>query len=58
MAEAKTIIYKKVGSLEIPFDLYLPKNAKKAPILLWFHGGGLLYASPSTFFPSSTKGPG
>ena len=38
----QTIIYKKFGSLEIPMDLYLPKNAHKAPILLWFHGGGLL----------------
>ncbi|KAG9769600.1 hypothetical protein KCU88_g6848, partial [Aureobasidium melanogenum] len=41
-ASPRTIIYKKIGSLQIPLDLYLPKNARKAPILLWFHGGGLL----------------
>lgn len=37
-----TVAYKKVGSLEIPMDVYLPKNIKNAPVLLWFHGGGLL----------------
>lgn len=39
----KTITYKTVGKLEIPLDLYLPQNAEKVPVLLWFHGGGLLY---------------
>ncbi|KAL2829618.1 Alpha/Beta hydrolase protein [Aspergillus pseudoustus] len=37
-----TISYKTVGSLEIPMDIYLPGNVKNAPVLLWFHGGGLL----------------
>lgn len=37
-----TIVYKSVKGLEISFDLYLPPNAKAVPILLWFHGGGLL----------------
>lgn len=37
-----TVSYKRVGSLEIFMDIYLPNNAKKAPVLLWFHGGGLL----------------
>ncbi|KAJ5256877.1 hypothetical protein N7478_012981 [Penicillium angulare] len=37
-----TLIYKKVDHLEIPMDLYLPKNTINAPVLLWFHGGGLL----------------
>lgn len=36
------IVYKTVGKLEVPFDIYLPSNAKNVPILLWFHGGGLL----------------
>ncbi|KAM0720265.1 hypothetical protein Q7P37_004401 [Cladosporium fusiforme] len=36
------IVYKTVGKLDIPLDLYIPANAKRAPILLWFHGGGLL----------------
>ncbi|KAK4940690.1 hypothetical protein LTR10_019200 [Elasticomyces elasticus] len=56
MAEAKTIVYKKVGSLEIPFDLYLPKNAKKAPILLWFHGGGLLLGGRDLLAPHMRNG--
>ena len=38
----KTITYKIVGKLEIALDLYPPKNANNAPVLLWYHGGGLL----------------
>lgn len=38
----RDIVYKTVGSLDIPLDIYLPSNAKNVPILLWFHGGGLL----------------
>lgn len=42
-AEAsKTLVYKTVGNVQIPLDVYLPTNAKNVPILLWFHGGGLL----------------
>jgi acetyl esterase/lipase len=39
----KTVSYKTIGDLSIPMDIYLHENAHKAPILLWFHGGGLLY---------------
>jgi hypothetical protein len=49
---SKTVTYKVVGKLEIPLDIYLPKDTKKAPILLWFHGGGLLYV-PSPLMQSS-----
>lgn len=38
-----TIIYKRAGKLDISLDLILPPNAKEVPVLLWFHGGGLLY---------------
>jgi acetyl esterase/lipase len=38
----QTIVYKTIGKLDIPLDLYLPGNAKNVPIFLWFHGGGLL----------------
>ncbi|KAK5464593.1 hypothetical protein LTS15_001155 [Exophiala xenobiotica] len=51
-----TIIYKKIGSLEIPLDLYLPKNAHKAPILLWFHGGGLLLGRRDLLAPHMRNG--
>ncbi|KAL3489798.1 Alpha/Beta hydrolase protein [Aspergillus germanicus] len=37
-----TVTYKSIGSLDLPMDIYLPKNVKNAPVLLWFHGGGLL----------------
>jgi acetyl esterase/lipase len=37
-----SIVYKTIEGLDIAFDLYLPPNAKAVPILLWFHGGGLL----------------
>jgi acetyl esterase/lipase len=37
-----TITYKSLGSLDLPMDIYLPKDVKNAPVLLWFHGGGLL----------------
>lgn len=43
-SEPQTITYKKVGQLQIQLDLTLPPNVYKAPVLLWFHGGGLLYA--------------
>lgn len=41
----QTITYKTAGSLQIPLDLYLPSSPSssgKTPILVWFHGGGLL----------------
>jgi acetyl esterase/lipase len=38
----ETFTYKTVDNLEIPLDVYLPADAKNVPILLWFHGGGLL----------------
>merc|ERR1712000_378793 len=52
----QTIIYKRLGSLEIPMDLYLPKNAHKAPILLWFHGGGLLLGRRDLLAPHMRNG--
>lgn len=41
---SKTVVYKTVAKLSISLDVYLPDNANKVPILLWFHGGGLLWA--------------
>lgn len=38
----QTLIYKTIGKLEIKLDLYLPKDPVKVPVLIWFHGGGLL----------------
>ncbi|KAM0750108.1 alpha/beta-hydrolase [Meredithblackwellia eburnea MCA 4105] len=39
-----TYTFKTVGSLQIEADVFLPQDESKKdlPILLWFHGGGLL----------------
>ena len=47
----RTFTYKKVDSLEIPLDFYLPEDAKNVPVLLWFHGGGLLQSKRNTVAP-------
>lgn len=47
----RTFTYKTVGKLELPFDLYLPENASKSPVMLWFHGGGLLQGHRSGLSP-------
>lgn len=49
------IVYKTVGKLDIPLDLYLPDIAKNAPILLWFHGGGLLQGHRASVAPYMLK---
>jgi acetyl esterase/lipase len=36
------IVYKVVDGLEITLDIHVPATAEAVPILLWFHGGGLL----------------
>ncbi|KAJ5097180.1 hypothetical protein N7456_007901 [Penicillium angulare] len=51
-----TIIYKRVGALEIPMDIYLPKNVENAPVLLWFHGGGLLQGRRDLVSPHMRNG--
>ncbi|CAK4031539.1 alpha beta-hydrolase [Lecanosticta acicola] len=49
------IVYKTVGELAIPLDLWLPDNAKNLPVLLWFHGGGLLQGRRDTLAPWMRK---
>lgn len=52
----KTIVYKTVGSLEISLDIYLPStDAQKLPVLLWFHGGGLLQGHRDQLTPWMRK---
>jgi acetyl esterase/lipase len=51
----KTLTYKTVGKLEIPLDLYLPEDKKHAPVLLWFHGGGLLQGRRDSLAPHMRK---
>ncbi|KZT55465.1 alpha/beta-hydrolase [Calocera cornea HHB12733] len=48
-----TYVFKKVDGVEIKADVYLPSSASAlpAPILVWFHGGGLLQGSRRTPAP-------
>lgn len=54
-SEGKDITYKTVGKLEIPLHLVLPKDAKNVPVLLWFHGGGLLQGVRTRIAPHMLK---
>jgi len=49
----QTFVFKKVDGVEIAADVYLPSStsALPAPILVWFHGGGLLQGSRTTPAP-------
>ncbi|KXS97148.1 hypothetical protein AC578_3071 [Pseudocercospora eumusae] len=53
----QTITYKTIDKLEILLDIYLPSNTSKAPILLWFHGGGLLQGNRSQLAPWMRRAP-
>lgn len=49
--EPQTVIYKTVKNLSISLDLYLPPEAQSVPVLLWWHGGGLLQGHRSSVAP-------
>ncbi|PIB02308.1 hypothetical protein CB0940_01092 [Cercospora beticola] len=52
IAPTKTIVYKTVDALQISLDIYLPSgSSSKAPILLWYHGGGLLQGHRNQLTP-------
>ncbi|KAL3455010.1 Alpha/Beta hydrolase protein [Aspergillus heterothallicus] len=53
---SRTVFYKTTGDLEIPMDIYPPPNAHKAPVLLWFHGGGLLQGRRDMISPHMRAG--
>lgn len=57
IAPSITLVYKKVGDLEISLDVYLPrdKSPKPPPCLLWFHGGGLLQGHRNALAPHMKK---
>ncbi|KAL3492443.1 Alpha/Beta hydrolase protein [Aspergillus germanicus] len=52
----KPLSYKRIGDLSIPMDIYIPEKAHKAPIFLWFHGGGLLQGRRDTIAPHMRAG--
>ncbi|KAK4634088.1 hypothetical protein CLAFUW4_01418 [Fulvia fulva] len=45
------MVFKTVGKLDITFDLYVQDNGENIPILLWFHGGGLIQGHRSSLAP-------
>ncbi|EIN04832.1 alpha/beta-hydrolase [Punctularia strigosozonata HHB-11173 SS5] len=50
----KTLIYSHVGGIDVKLDLYAPDANGSAPILIWFHGGGLYCGSrDDDLFPFS-----
>lgn len=51
-----TLTYKTVKSCAIKLDLYLPPDTKPLPILLRFHGGGLLQGSRTSVSPHLLRG--
>ncbi|CZT18615.1 uncharacterized protein RCC_04459 [Ramularia collo-cygni] len=54
---SKTLVYKKVGDLEISLDVYLPEKESPQPpaCLLWFHGGGLIQGHRNAIAPHMKK---
>ena len=41
--EPLEFVYKRVDTLELKLDVYLPANASEdipAPVCIWWHGGG------------------
>ncbi|KXL50338.1 hypothetical protein M433DRAFT_433578 [Acidomyces richmondensis BFW] len=55
ITQPRTIIYKTSDQNHISLDLYLPGNPRNVPILLWFHGGGLLQGRRSTVAPHMVR---
>ncbi|KAK8845290.1 hypothetical protein IAR55_006003 [Kwoniella newhampshirensis] len=58
--ETKTAVYSTVDGLDIALDYTLPTGAspeKKAPILIWFHGGGLLQGTRKGIWPHLRNAP-
>ena len=55
----KTIVYSRIGSLEIKLDLYVPASskAKTLPAIVFFHGGGMTAGSrKDVFYPEDMEG--
>lgn len=52
--------FKTVGDLSIYLDIYLPKETtsdKPAPVLIWWHGGGLLQGTRKGLAPHLARAP-
>ena len=51
-----TLTYKTIKFCAIKLDLYVPQNRQRLPILLRFHGGGLLQGSRTSVPPHLLRG--
>lgn len=59
MAQApssQTLVYKRIAGVNIELELYLPQSQKNVPVLLWFHGGGLLQGHRKALCPHMLRG--
>lgn len=45
MYSRETFTYKQVGDLEILADVYRYPDSKSRPVVMWIHGGALIYGS-------------
>ncbi|MCE0495804.1 alpha/beta hydrolase [Vibrio salinus] len=45
----RNIAYKKVGKTSLDLDLYLPKDAKNIPLIVWVHGGAWMHGDKTVF---------
>ncbi|GAA5881183.1 hypothetical protein JCM16303_004832 [Sporobolomyces ruberrimus] len=58
--EKHTLTYRTVRGLDIQLDYILPENhdgKEKLPVVVWFHGGGLLQGSRKTPYSHLTRAP-
>ncbi|KAJ7780542.1 Alpha/Beta hydrolase protein [Mycena maculata] len=54
------LVYSSVDGLEISLDVFLPESAtetSKAPVLIWWHGGGLLQGTRKALSPHHLTAP-
>ncbi|KAJ7188114.1 Alpha/Beta hydrolase protein [Mycena filopes] len=54
------LVYSKVDGLELVLDVFLPETAtetSKVPVLVWWHGGGLLQGTRKAVSPHHLRAP-
>ncbi|KAH8834001.1 Alpha/Beta hydrolase protein [Flagelloscypha sp. PMI_526] len=51
------LVYKTVSDCDISLDVYLPEGTETVPVVLWWHGGGLLQGWRKTAPPHFLRSP-
>jgi acetyl esterase/lipase len=54
--KSQTLVYKRVDNVNIELDFFLPSSPSNVPVLLWFHGGGLLQGQRKSVAPHMLRG--